>query len=127
MNLNLKLIHLLILRFKTTYLTTKPIFMRKPSNKNERYQIAITANVEEPCMLQVLVETLAESKPNLPNIRKMHRGWKVLASSSIEARISGGLNLSDRKTIEIPFVTCFLFTCIKTRGKYELKWSNSLS
>ena len=102
--------------------------MRKPSNKNERYQIAITANVEEPCMLQVLVETLAESKPHLPNrFIQVQRGWKILLSSSIEARISGHINVSDKKTIEIPFVTCFLFTCLKTKGKHELKWSNSLS
>jgi hypothetical protein len=102
--------------------------MKKPSNRNERSQTDIIANVEDPCILQLLVETLAESKPNLPfRAKRVHRGWKVLDSSSIEARVSGGINFSDEKAVDIPFVTCFLFTCIKGKGKYELKWSNSLS
>lgn len=102
--------------------------MKKPSNRNERSQTDIIANVEDPCILQLLVETLAESKPNLPfRAKRVHRGWKVLDSSSIEARVSGGINFSDEKAVEIPFVTCFLFTCTKGKGKYELKWSNSLS
>ena len=102
--------------------------MKKPSNRNERSQIDITANVEDPCILQLLVETLAESKPNLPfRVKRVHSGWKILDSSSIEARVSGGINFSDEKAADIPFVTCFLFTCTKGKGKYELKWSNSLS
>ena len=102
--------------------------MKKPSNRNDRSQIDIIANVEDPCILQLLVETLAESKPNpLFRIRRIHRGWKVLESSSIEARVSGGINFSQEKNADIPFVTCFVFTCTKGKAKYELKWSNSLS
>jgi hypothetical protein len=102
--------------------------MKKPSNRNERSQIDIIANVEDPCILQLLVETLAESKPNLPfRLKRVHQGWKALESSSIEARVSGSINFSQEKSVDIPFVTCFLFTCTKGKGKYELKWSNSLS
>ena len=102
--------------------------MKKPSNKNERSPIAIIANVEDPCILQLLVETLAESKPNLHfNFIQVQPGWKVIEFSSIEARVSGGINFSHEKTVDIPFVTCFVFTCTKGKGKYELKWSNSLS
>ena len=106
----------------------KPIFMKKPPNRNERSQIDIIANVEDPCILQLLVETLAESKRGLPfRLRRVHHGWKVIESSSIEARVSGGINFSHERTANIPFVTCFVFTCTKGKGKYELKWSNSLS
>ena len=103
--------------------------MKKPSNRNERSQTDIIANVEDPCILQLLVETLAESKPNLPfRAKRVHRGWKVLDSSSIEARVSGILNLSGKTNMSIPFVTGFVFTCTKAiKGKYDLTWSNSLS
>jgi hypothetical protein len=103
--------------------------MKKPSNKNERSQIAITATVEEPCMLQLLVETLAESHSDLGYYsKKVQPGWKAMETSSIEARVSGGINFSSDKNINTPFVTCFLFSCRKvSNGRYELTWSNSLS
>lgn len=103
--------------------------MKKPPNKNERSQIAITATVEEPCMLQLLVETLAESHSDLGYYSKeVQPGWKAMETSSIEARVSGGVNFSSSTPINTPFVTCFVFTCKKaTKGRYELTWSNSLS
>ena len=103
--------------------------MKKPSNKKERSQIAITATVEEPCMLQLLVETLAESHSDLGyDTKTVQPGWKGMETSSIEARVSGGINFSSEKSVTTPFVTCFLFTCKKiTSRKYELTWSNSLS
>jgi hypothetical protein len=103
--------------------------MKKPSNENEKPRLAITATMEELCMLQLLVETLAESNAD-HNFRykKVHAGWKTIKTSSIEARVSGSINLSDIKSKNIPFVTGFAFTCKKAaKGKYELTWSSSLS
>ena len=103
--------------------------MRKPPHKPERSEIVITASIEEPCMLQLLVETLAESNPDLGyGLKQVQPGWTAIETSSIEARISGSVNLSGKSDIRMPFVTCFVFTCTKeTIGKHELKWSNSLS
>ena len=103
--------------------------MKKPPRKNKRTQLAITASMEETCMLQVLVETLAESKaPAGYGNRSVENGWRAVDTSSLEARVSGEMNLSQKKTINKHFVTGFMFTCVQgKRGKYDLTWSNSLS
>ena len=103
--------------------------MKKPSNNPKQADLAITATIEESCMLQLLVETLAETHSDPRNrLKKVQPGWKAIRTSSIEARVSGILNLSAKKCMSIPFVTGFVFTCTKAiKGKYDLTWSNSLS
>ena len=103
--------------------------MKKPPEKNQRSQIAITATMEDLCMLQLLVETLAETKTDLSySQKKVERGWKAFDTSSLEARVSGGISMSHKKTISKSFITGFVFTCTKSRkGKFDLTWSNSLS
>ena len=107
----------------------KPIYMKKPPRKNKRFEPAITASMEETCMLQLLVETLAETKTPLGYARKrVERGWRAIDTSSLEARVSGDVNFSHGKTISKKFVTGFVFTCIREKkGKYDLTWSTSLS
>jgi len=103
--------------------------MKKPSNNPKQADLAITATIEESCMLQLLVETLAETHSDPRNrFKKVQTGWKAIRTSSIEARVSGILNLSAKQSMCIPFVTGFVFTCTKAiKGKYDLTWSNSLS
>ncbi|HKC36177.1 MAG TPA: hypothetical protein VKB95_08945 [Chitinophagaceae bacterium] len=104
--------------------------MKKPSNKKDGSAIAITATLEEPNLLQILVEKLAECNVDIGyGLKQVQPGWKAIESSSIEVLVSGGVNFSDEHhPINVPFVTCFLFTCIKTaEGKYDLTWSRSLS
>ena len=103
--------------------------MKKPSDRPKQSDLAITATIEESCMLQLLVETLAETHSNHRNpFKRVQPGWKAIRTSSIEARVSGILNLSGKKTMGMPFVTGFVFTCTKAiKGKYDLTWSNSLS
>lgn len=103
--------------------------MNEPSDKPKRSDFAITATIEESCMLQLLVETLAESHSDSRNrFKRVQPGWKAIRTSSIEARVSGIIDLSGKKTMTIPFVTGFVFTCTKAiKGKYDLTWSNSLS
>ena len=102
--------------------------MKKPPQKNKR-ELAITATMEDPCMLQLLVETLAETKTDLSYSQKnVERGWKAFDTSSLEARVSGGLSLAHKRTINKHFTTGFVFTCTKSKkGKFDLTWSNSLS
>jgi hypothetical protein len=104
--------------------------MKNPPKKNPQPGIAITATLEEPCLLQILVEKLAECNPDMGyNLEQVQPGSKAIETSSIEVLVSGDINLSNKKDlIDIPFVTCFLFTCIKaSEGKYDLTWSSSLS
>lgn len=103
--------------------------MKKPPQKNQRSQIAITATMEDPCMLQLLVETLAETKTDLSySQKKVESGWKAFDTSSLEARVSGGISFSQKRKINKSFTTAFVFTCTKSKkGKFDLTWSNSLS
>ena len=104
--------------------------MKKPSNKKDGSAIAITATLEEPNLLQILVEKLAECNVDMGySLNQVQPGWKAIETSSIEVLASGGVYFFDKKgPIKTPFVTCFLFTCIKAlEGKYDLTWSRSLS
>lgn len=92
----------------------------------------ISAAFDQPEFLQDLVEKLAYRRyefgfSNLP----VPRGLKALETSSTEAYVSGTVAIDTGKEeehINMPFITCFLFTCIKGYGDpYKLIWSTSLS
>ena len=104
--------------------------MKKPSNNGNGSVIAIIATLEEPDLLQILVEKLAECNVDIGySLQQVQPGWKALETSSIEVLASGGIDVSDKNDSKhTSFVTSFLFTCIKpTKGKYNLTWSHSLS
>jgi hypothetical protein len=104
--------------------------MKKPSNKGNGSAIAIIATLEEPDLLQILVEKLAECNVDMGySLQQVQPGWKAIETSSIEVLASGGIQFSNKNdSTRTPFVTSFLFTCIKpTKGKYDLTWSHSLS
>jgi len=104
--------------------------MKKPFDKNGGYAIAITATLEEPNLLQILVEKLAECNLDFGYcFKQVQPGWKAIETSSIEVMVSGGIQLSNKnELIDIPFVTSFIFTCTKTaKEKFDLTWSHSLS
>ena len=104
--------------------------MKKPSNKGNGSAIAIIATLEEPDLLQVLVEKLAECNVDIGySLQPVQPGWKAIDTSSIEVMASVGIHLSQQEdSTNASFVTSFLFTCIKSvHGKYDLTWSHSLS
>ena len=104
--------------------------MKKPSNKGNGSAIAIIATLEEPDLLQILVEKLAECNVDIGySLQQVQPGWKAIETSSIEVFASGGIHFSGKDdATKTPFVTSFLFTCIKTaKEKYDLTWSHSLS
>jgi len=104
--------------------------MKKPSNNGNGSVIAIIATLEEPDLLQILVEKLAECNVDIGySLQQVQPGWKAIETSSIEVLASGGIDVSDKNDSKhTSFVTSFLFTCIKpTKGKYNLTWSHSLS
>jgi hypothetical protein len=102
----------------------------KNSNKNEEPSILITAHLEEPNLLQVLIERLAEGHCDFGYDKKnVQVGWQAIEPSSVESFVSGSIIVSDENDLtSIPFVTCFLFSCVKAKqGHYTLTWSSSLS
>ena len=102
--------------------------MKKPSNRGNG--AAIIARLEDPDLLQILVEKLAECSVDIGySLQQVQPGWKAIDSSSIEVFASGAISFSENDEItRTSFVTSFLFTCIKTvKGKYDLTWSHSLS
>ena len=99
-------------------------------NNSENPAIVVTSYLEEVSMLKILVEKLAECSCYDYNSRKeILPDWQTIEISSLEAFVSGRTILSDKNdSIEIPFVSSFLFTCIKSaRSQYKLTWSSSLS
>lgn len=93
----------------------------------------ITAVVDQPDLLKDLVEKLACRRNDQWSLSTPINMRKMIDSSSTEAYVSGTIGLdffngvSDEQ-VNIPFITCFMFTCIKSGNQpYALAWSNSLS
>lgn len=96
----------------------------------------ISAAFDQPEFVQNLVERLAYRRYELGfGNEKMPPGFKALETSSTETYVSGTMVIDfpvDTKTgeerINMPFITCFLFTCIKGKtDPYQLIWSSSLN
>ena len=96
----------------------------------------ISAFIDEPAFVQSLVERLAYRRYELGyGSEKMPAGLKALETSSTETFVSGTMAISVpadtehvEETINMPFITPFIFTCIKGQGDpYQLIWSASLS
>jgi len=101
-----------------------------------KQHLHISAAFDQPEFLQSLVEKLAYRRYEYGFSKfDMPRGLKALETSSTEAYVSGNVALefpvntdAGEEKINMPFITCFLFTCIKGYGDpYKLIWSSSLS
>ncbi len=96
----------------------------------------ISATFDQPEFIQNLVERLAYRRYELGYSKQiMPTGFKALETSSTETYVSGTMaldfhadaNMSEEK-INMPFITSFLFTCIKGKtDPYQLIWSSSLN
>ena len=92
----------------------------------------ISASFDQPEFVQNLVERLAYRRYELGfSKQSIPRGLKALETSSTETYVSGSMALdleSGEERINMPFITCFLFTCVKGKtDPYQLIWSASLS
>jgi hypothetical protein len=90
----------------------------------------ISAAFDEPEFVQNLVERLAYRRYDIGfGNEKMPEGWKALETSSTETYVSGNLGIEETaEKINMPFITAFLFTCVKgKKDPYQLIWSSSLS
>jgi len=94
----------------------------------------ITATLDQPELLENLVEKLASRRYDIGYSREIvPQDWQALETSSTETYVSGtlsfgGVTINDDASINMPFITSMLFTCIKEKeGNYRLLWSSSLS
>ena len=91
----------------------------------------ISAFFDEPEFVQNLVERLAYRRNELGyGNQAMPKGLKAIETSSTETYVSGTLAIDagNGETMNVPFITSFLFTCIKGKSEpYQLIWSSSLS
>lgn len=95
--------------------------------------LSISANLYEPALLKNVVEKLASRHVDMGFSKiPVPQQWKAIESSCIQATVSGSFDLAQKdnneEQVDIPFDSCFLFTCIKgTNDFFSLEWSSSLS
>jgi hypothetical protein len=92
--------------------------------------INISTTFDQPDLLEDLVEKLAYRHYDIGYGReRMPKNFEALETSSAETYATGTVAFNDNdENINMPFITSFLFTCIKGRnGQYKLTWSCSLS
>lgn len=103
--------------------TVIPFVMKK--------NLQISAAFDEPEFVQNLVERLAYRRYDIGyGKERMPPGFKALETSSTETYVSGTMAIEEEKNerINMPFITAFLFTCVKGKSDpYQLIWSSSLS
>jgi hypothetical protein len=90
----------------------------------------ITAALDQPALLENLVEKLASRRYDIGYCKQVvPKDWKAVEVASAEVYTSGRLSLgTDQSSINMPFITSMLFTCIKGEDDcYRLLWSSSLS
>ena len=90
----------------------------------------ISTAFDQPDLLEDLVEKLACRRYDIGyGDEKMPHNFKALETSSTQTYASGTVKLNEMdEDINMPFITSFLFTCVKGRGDtYRLTWATSLS
>jgi len=92
----------------------------------------ITAALDQPALLENLVEKLASRRYDIGYCKQaVPKNWEAVEVASAEVYTSGTLSFpieADESSINIPFITSMLFTCIKGRDdRYRVLWSSSLS
>lgn len=92
----------------------------------------ISASFDQPEYVQNLVERLAYRRYE-QGFGKQHmpQGLKAQETSSTETFVSGTMAIDfedGQEPINMPFITAFLFTCVKGKtDPYQLIWSSSLN
>lgn len=95
-------------------------------------EMNITATLDQTKLLEDLVEKLAyrRSDTGIAKI-KMPENQEVVETSSNETYVNGTFHLSEEGSefdYSIPFISQFLFTCIKLDDDtYKISWTSSLS
>jgi len=98
-------------------------------SKND-FALAVSVTIDEAPLLKNLVEKLAQRRVDTGyGYQSVPHGWKAIDTSSIEAYVSGCMDIQgSEEYIALSYTTCFSFTCVKVfGGDNTLVWVNSLS
>jgi len=90
----------------------------------------IVALIDEEAFLEDMVEKLAlRHTYSNPRQKSIAGNIRTVETSSTETYVSGTMAIETLdEHINVPFVTNFLFTCIKvSRDTYSLEWGVSMS
>lgn len=90
----------------------------------------IAAILDKPEQLEHIVEKLAFKRYGLGYDEQIVPASCVaLETSTVEAYVNGVVTVDDAMVhMDIPFITNFLFTCIKAKNdNYQMTWCSSLS
>ncbi len=98
--------------------------------KMQHRALGITTSFTELEILTSQIEGIADQGIDLGYSNfKVQPKFNAIETSSLEVYVKCGININNSKHfVNIDFVSCFLFTCIKAKGKQNcLSWSFSLS
>ena len=89
----------------------------------------IKATIDEESFLESMVEKLALRHNFSGNNAQTKAGVDSIETSSTETYVSGNMAIKTKdQTINMPFITSFLFTCIRrSKDTYSLEWGLSMS
>ena len=95
------------------------------------HSYSITAMLDQPGMLQEMVERLATRRYDIGYIDEIvPPGWEAIETSSTESYANGTMEIysKENEVIRVPFITRFYFTCAHSKtNSYKLNWILSLS
>jgi hypothetical protein len=92
--------------------------------------LLISTTLDDQSLLENMVEKLAGRRYDFGfGKEKMPRNFEALETSSAEMYVSGTVALAEEdENINMPFITSFIFTCLKTKNdQYKLTWAASMS
>ncbi len=92
--------------------------------------LTITTKVDQPEFIEKLVERLASNHIDMGyGSNKTTGEWQPIETSTTDIYLGGTVELMmENEQLNIPYITNFLFTCLKNKaGMYKLEWSSSLS
>ncbi|MFT3845068.1 MAG: hypothetical protein QM725_08450 [Lacibacter sp.] len=95
-----------------------------------KHSLHIAALLDSPGVLKNLVEQLAARKNDLGySTQNVPLGQEALETASAPVYTTGAVLMQEGgEKLNIPFITSFMFTCVKSiNGHYQLAWSSSLS
>ncbi len=109
-------------------------FMKNSENKKnmqfEKKTLQVSVSLLEQNMMVNIIERIVDKQynNNYP-FQKIQPNWNTIQTTSIEAYANGDISISsEMESIDMYFVSSFIFTCIKDRdSKNMISWSSSLS
>lgn len=95
-----------------------------------KQKLQIKATVENPQMLESIVERLATRHYDTAVKTVVPKAWQALESSSVESYVSGTIDIKGKglQPVHLPYTSSFLFSCTREKKEaYQLRWCISLS